>query len=1035
LERYLKPSNCASQLFPSFVPKPASSNISRVCCASSSNSICNCRLHSNNCNTPCTDATTVFHRSVVHPSESESESDSKPSKPNRRGNNKPCNNLLTKNRKDKIRLLSLNCQSLHNKRTEFETLIEMHTPDIIAGTESWLDVNDPNSLYFPDCYEVFRRDRGSRGGGVFICVHKKLNATLSLVSQTSEILWADIVLERNKTLKLGVVYKPDQVLQPLDELIEYIVNLELDKNVSQFVAVCGDLNMPDANWTHPDLNSQCAKVLKIRKIKDHGFHQIVREATRITDHSANILDVVLTNQSENFQNLTVEDGIGDHKAILTDITVRCKIQRRPKRKIYLYGKARTESLKADLKSLLDNFTHDANSCNDIDVLFQKFKASVDTIVEKNIPTKIVNDSREPPWYNKQIRNLLKRTRKHHSTYKKSMSSSTYGVYSTSRRALHQAKKDAENTFLSNSLGTMLRESQKRFWSYVKYKTKGQYSSIPTLKSEQETLLTEPKDKANLLNKHFQSVFTKETPAELPTLPRKTNKTFSLNDITLTKGGIVNLIKQLNQYKAFGPDEISPKLLKLAPEEFSDILLILFNKCFELNQIPSLWKSANVTPVFKKGNRSSPENYRPISLTSILCKMLEHILTSNLATFLEENNLFCSDQFGFRKNRSCELQLHRVCQDLAFILDNKEEADLIFLDFSKAFDKVSHTLLLHKLNSYGLQIDIITLIKSFLSDRTQKVVIDGWSSDSVTVTSGVPQGSVLGPLLFLIYINDLPDKIRSKCRLFADDSLIYRKILTEEDRLILQHDLEEVADWCTKWLMSLNLNKCEYMKVSSKRITLDSEYKVMDHPLSQVSSYKYLGLTLTEKLNWNPHINSVISKANQVLYVTKRALSKSTPNVKETAYKSIVRPVLEYSASVWDPYQVGQINALEMIQRRAARFCLNRYQRMDSVSSMIDELQWDSLAARRKASRLSTFCRVFNNQDGLTDLNSHIVRAPQNLRNSHQFKVHSITCRQNYGHYSFIPRSIRDWNSLPADIASQKNICDPPNFRSLLLKNY
>src|SRR5579859_4885713 len=222
----------------------------------------------------------------------------------------------------------------------------------------------------------------------------------------------------NKKLKLAVVYKPDQVLQPVDELIEQIENLDLDKNISQFVAVCGDLNMPDANWRNPDLNSQCAKVLRIRRLQQLGFHQIVNEATRITNHSANILDIILTNQSENFQNITVEDGIGDHNAILADITVKHKIQRSPKRKIYLYNKANSESLKKDLRNFLGDFTQIANSCNDINKVFEHFKSSVDSFAEKNVPAKLVKDSREPPWYTRQIRNLLKRTRRQHSIYKK-----------------------------------------------------------------------------------------------------------------------------------------------------------------------------------------------------------------------------------------------------------------------------------------------------------------------------------------------------------------------------------------------------------------------------------------------------------------------------------------------------------------------------------------------------------------------------------------------------------------------------------------
>src|SRR5271170_3442091 len=581
---------------------------------------------------------------------------------------------------------------------------------------------------------------------------------------------------------------------------------------------------------------------------------------------------------------------------------------------------------------------------------------------------------------------------------------------------------------------MLKTSQKRFWSFVKYKTKGQHCSVQSLKDKNGNMISDPKEKANLLNQHFHSVFTKEIESESSELPNRTEETFSLHDIVLLKPGIVQLVKNLQQHKSPGPDGISPRFLKLAPEEISEYLLILFNKCLVLEKMPSKWKTANVTPVFKKGSRSSPENYRPISLTSVVCKMFEHIITSNLAKFLERHQLFNENQFGFRKHRSCELQLHRVCQDIAFVLDNGEESGLVFLDFSKAFDTVPHHLLIKKLKSYGLQPDITKLISSFLSDRTQKVVVDGWTSDPVQVSSGVPQGSVIGPLLFILYINDLPDKIKSKCRLFADDSLIYRKITSEADYTALQQDLEEVLDWCNKWGMTLNLDKCEHMKVTSKRAPDQNQYTLSQHTLATVSSYKYLGLQISDDLNWNKHVNTVINKANKVLYVTKLALARSTPAVKIAAYKTIVRPLLEYGSSVWDPFQVGQINSVEMVQRKAARFCLKRYNQTDSVTSMIEELNWHSLTLRRQANRLGIFNRVFNKQDGLEDLSSHINRAPcERLRHVHTQRLQSITCRKNVGHYSFIPRSIREWNALSQNCLDQQVLENPAIFRATILK--
>ena len=236
-------------------------------------------------------------------------------------------------------------------------------------------------------------------------------------------------------------------------------------------------------------------------------------------------------------------------------------------------------------------------------------------------------------------------------------------------------------------------------------------------------------------------------------------------------------------------------------------------------------------------------------------------------------------------------------------------------------------------------------------------------------------------------------------------------------------------------MTLNLTKCEHMKVSSKRNPVENQYYLSNQTLVTVSDYKYLGLNISDNLNWNTHLNSIINKANKVLYVTKLTLSRSSTSVKDAAYKAIIRPLLEYSSSVWDPHQAGQINTIEKIQRKAARFCLNRYNKTDSVSSMIKELNWDSLAKRRKASRLSVFCRVFNGEECLQDLHSFVTRAPcERLRHVHPFRVQYIDCDKNIGHNSFLPRTIREWNTLPKRFMNQKTIENPGTFRSKLLKN-
>src|SRR5271170_1986824 len=254
-------------------------------------------------------------------------------------------------------------------------------------------------------------------------------------------------------------------------------------------------------------------------------------------------------------------------------------------------------------------------------------------------------------------------------------------------------------------------------------------------------------------------------------------------------------------------------------------------------------------------------------------------------------------------------------------------------------------------------------------------------------------------------------------------------------LKLQQDLDEVFEWCQTWHMKLNFDKCEHMQVSSKRNSVVNQYNLDNKTLSKVSSYKYLGLTISDDLNWNTHINTVINKANKVLYVTKLALSQTTTLVKEAAYKAVVRPLLEYSSSVWDPHQTGQIKAVEMVQRRAARFCLSRYQKTDSVSSMIAKLNWNSLSARRRASRLTVFFRAYNGDTCVQDISSKIIKAPcEKLRHVHSFRVQNLNCHKNIGHYSFLPRTIRDWNCLPQNLINQELIDNPSSFRATILNH-
>ena len=369
-------------------------------------------------------------------------------------------------------------------------------------------------------------------------------------------------------------------------------------------------------------------------------------------------------------------------------------------------------------------------------------------------------------------------------------------------------------------------------------------------------------------------------------------------------------------------------------------------------------------IFKKGEKYDAANYRPVSLTCICCKTLEHILVSNINKHLALDSILADCQHGFRSQRSCETQLVQFVHDIISNLDGAvnrghKQTDLIIMDFAKAFDKVPHRRLLHKLDYYGIRGSTHKWINSWLSGRTQKVVLDGQASDPVPVLSGVPQGSVLGPILFLIFINDLPDNIRSSVRLFADDCVLYRNIHSIQDCFILQEDLTSLGQWEADWQMKFNVAKCHSMRVTRhqhhKQILFD--YSLHNQTLENVQSAKYLGITISDNMDWGQHISEISSKATKTLGFLRRNLAFAPRSTKEVAYKTLVRPKLEYAAPIWSPYSKLQINQVEKVQRTAARWTCRRWRNTSSVGEMLDELEWPSLEARRDQSSLLLFHKI------------------------------------------------------------------------------
>ena len=365
-------------------------------------------------------------------------------------------------------------------------------------------------------------------------------------------------------------------------------------------------------------------------------------------------------------------------------------------------------------------------------------------------------------------------------------------------------------------------------------------------------------------------------------------------------------------KVSGPDRIPPYILKNCAEEISPVLKVIFTKSFTTGTLPKDWLTANICPVHKKGRRDDASNYRPISLTSICSKVLEHIIYHNIMKHLNSNNILIENQHGFRANHSCVTQLLTLTEDISYALDHRKQVDVILLDFAKAFDTAPHQRLFTKLHFYGIQNDTYNWIKAWLSNRTQQILLDGITSSSVAVTSGVPQGTILCPLMFLLYINDITTNIKSPLRIFADDCLLYRVINSPEDTIILQQDLDQISDWVKIWQLRLNVTKCALIRCSRSLTPIVHHYTLNNSFLKETDQHLYLGIMLNKTLSWLSHISNIAKKASNTLNFIKRNLSDCSREVKAQAYLTMVRPQMEFASVVWDPCYNVDVDKLEKI---------------------------------------------------------------------------------------------------------------------------
>jgi len=891
-------------------------------------------------------------------------------------------------------------------------LLDLHHPDIIFGSESWLKSHILSSEVFPSGYIVYRKDRPDGYGGVFIACRDTLSSSeIPLNDSPSELVACQIQLADHSSLIVASVYRPPSNDDTyLEELCNQLNQIHLDyPNSALWIA--GDTNLPDIDWSNSCITGHSYS-LKINHnfldfISDNALTQMNNTPTR----GSNILDVFITDRPSLVESCDVVSGISDHEALFVKSLVTARLSQPSKRTIYLWSQANFHDIRNQINSLCEEFVGSHTSSTPIETLWNSFQEICNTCLDL-VPTKLSSSNIKQPWINNYIKRLSRRKQRAYNCARRNNQPQHWTKYYSLKKECQRECRSAYNKYVSNMVDPNKNTVTKKLWSYIKSKRQDNIGGVGPIKYQGETH-TDPLSKANIFANYFSSVFTNEDTSNIPTMDGEPLP--CIDAILIHVEGIAELLRNIDPNKANGPDQLPARFLKEVSLEIAPALTLIFQASLDQSKLPEVWKEALVVPVFKKGNRSDPCNFRPISLTCICGKILEHVVHSNISKHLQRYEVLCDEQHGFRTNRSCDTQLITTVNDFAKCLNEGGQCDVLTLDFSKAFDKVPHARLYHKLSHYGIRGPILTWLQAFLTNRSQRVIVDNIKSHATHVLSGVPQGTVLAPLLFLIYINDLPTCVRNKVRLYADDVLLYSYVYSKDDCISLQRDLHALEKWSLKWKMPFNPLKCEFLRITNKTTPITHTYLIAESPIKEVTTTKYLGVLIDNKLNWNNHIQSIAHKASQVNGFLYRNLRQCPTNIKVICFKSMVRPILEYASSIWAPHTNVNIQRLEAVQRRAARFCFNNFSPYSSVTSMLQSLDLQSLQTRRNISKLIIMYKMING-------NLHIPNPLlPNQRDSRRGYFTQLQTRIDSFKFSFFPSTVKLWNSLPPTVINSPTL--------------
>ena len=701
--------------------------------------------------------------------------------------------------KETLKVFYCNARSIRNKMEELRGVIAMEDLDIIGITESWANTEDMPDFFEIKGFNLFRRDRvNKKGGGVLLYVRSDLNCielNFKSNSQGIDSVWIKLTNDNGNHLVLGNVYRPPNCSIEHDTMLGNLIREVCQKFE---VVIMGDFNYPNIDWDNNVIaKGQGIEFLEV--LDDCFLYQLVKECTR--DNA--ILDLVLSSCEKRVHNLTVSDHLGesDHNSIKFDIIFQV-LYVVSERIVPCFRDVNFDHLRHDVALVFDKGLVSTHTLE----LWDEFKEKLNEVVKKHVKFKSKSSHRKlyPMWFSKDIKKSLRLKQKAFKIAKKTGRDVDKDVYKVARREFKNISRKHKSA-LEEKLAKDINGNPKDFFAYARGNNK-QGNSLGPFTDSHGHLIQDDEKMANILNNFFVSVFNKDY-----------NSVHALGEVSegqeciecdFTKEEVIHLLKTIKPNKAPGPDDIYPKILVECAEELGDVVLTIFRSSFNSGQVPVDWKLANVTPLYKKGPKSDPGNYRPVSLTSVLGKVFETLLKMRIMTFLETKNLLSDNQYGFRKGKSCTTNLLKFYDSVTKEIDNGSMIDVIYIDFQKAFDKVPHEALSFKMKRFGLENAVIRWIGNWLTNRKQRVHINGKYSDWAVVDSGVPQGSVLGPILFIMFIDDISREIKSKLSIFADDLKVMGTVNSTEQCLQLQNDLTKITEWAARWGMSFSVNKCQ-----------------------------------------------------------------------------------------------------------------------------------------------------------------------------------------------------------------------------------